>query len=138
MAWDAIQGIENTDLYNPSSTEDRYDSLRLRYIAAKVLKIHKDIDGLDIEDAFNMIRNAMVECDYDPMLIYLLYINGYEPAETWMMEVEYLIYRYAGEPDYCFMADNDRINFVYLYNAFPEEFKDCREAVIEYMEENYK
>ena len=80
----------------------------------------------------------MVECDYDPMLIYLLYINGYEPAETWMMEVEYLIYRYAGEPDYLFMADNDRINFVYLYNAFPEEFKDCREAVIEYMEENYK
>ena len=140
VAWEAVQGVENTDLYNSGDAgnpDSRYDALRLRYIVAKVLKIHKDIEGMNWDDAINMIRNAMVECDYDPMLIYLLDINGYESAQTWMREVEYIIYSYAGVEDYRYMADTDRINFVYLYNAYPQEFKECREAVIEYMQEYY-
>lgn len=140
VAWEAVQGVENTDLYNSGdagNTDSRYDALRLRYIAGKVLKIHKDIEGMNWDDAINMIRNAMVECDYDPMLIYLLDINGYEAAQTWMRDVEYIIYSYASVEDYRYMADNDRINWVYLYNAFPDKFKECREAVIQYMQENY-
>ena len=136
VAWDALQGIENTDLYDPSG--DRYDPLRLRYIASKVLKINKDIEaGMYLEDAYNMINGAMVECDYDPMLIYLLYINEYEPAQTWMKEVENIIDRYANQPSYSGMFDNDRMNFVYLYNTSPDKYKECREAIIEYMEKNY-
>ena len=39
VAWGVLEGIENTDLYNADSEGDenyRYDSLRLRYIIAKI------------------------------------------------------------------------------------------------------
>lgn len=141
VAWGVLEGIENTDLYNADSEGDenyRYDSLRLRYIIAKIYKIHKDIDaGIDVDTLINTVKDSMVECDYDPMLVYLLAINGYEPAEAWMEEIEYIISSYGGFEGYTYANDTDRLNFVYIYNTNLQNYRECRERIITYMQDYY-
>ncbi|MBR4981512.1 MAG: protein kinase [Lachnospiraceae bacterium] len=141
VAWDVLKGIENTDLYHADSAGDenyRYDSLRLRYIVAKIYKIHKDIDaGIDVDTLINTVKDAMVECDYDPMLVYLLAINGYEPAEAWIEEIEFIISSYGNFEGYTYANDSDRLNFVYIYNTNPQEYRECKDRVITYMQDYY-
>lgn len=141
VAWGVLEGIENTDLYNAANVEDedyRYDTLRLRYIVAKVYKIHKDINGMDVDNAINMIKDSMVECGYDPMLVYLLEINGYEPAQVWMDEIEDILFTYMTEGNkYRSLDDATRLNFVYLYNVEIQDYKECKDKIMEYMKENY-
>lgn len=141
VAWEVVKGLENTDLYNANSAGDseyRYDLLRVRYITAKVLKIHKDIEGMYLDEAFEMIKSAMVECDYDPMLVYLLAINGYEPAQTWMAELTNIIAPYLDGAAYTDLVDYDRLNFVYVYNINSQDYRECKENVIKYMQACYE
>ena len=141
VAWGVLEGIENTDLYNADSNGDadyRYDSLRLRYIVAKIYKLHKDIDaGMDAETLINTVKGMMVECDYDPMLVYFLAINGYEPAVAWMNELEYIMSSYGGIEGYTVAEDADRLNFVYIYNTNPQEYRECKDKIIAYMQDYY-
>lgn len=141
VAWDVLKGIENTDLYNAESNGNadyRYDSLRLRYIVAKIYKIHKDINaGMDVDTLINTVKDAMVECDYDPMLVYFLAINGYEPAQAWMSELEYIMSSYGGIEGYTIAEDADRLNFVYVYNTNPQEYRECKDKIIAYMQDYY-
>lgn len=140
VAWEIMKGLENTDLYNANSEGDpeyRYNALRLRYIVAKVLKIQKEVSSMSREEAINTIKGAMVECDYDPMLVYLLMIYEYEPSTTWIYEIDYMLSDYLNGASYINLTDADRLNFVYLYNVDSQSYKECKEKVIKYMRNYY-
>lgn len=140
VAWDILGGIDTTDLYNADNAENsdyRFDSLRIRYIVAKVYNIHKEVGNMNKNEAIEVIKDAMVECDYDPMLVYLLTLNGYEPAQAWLQEIEYILYSVANINGYSYSHDNDRLNFVYEYNTDIQKYEECKSKIIKYMKNYY-